>query len=256
MRLTLSTLPQLAVLAKILCLLMVVMCGAVPSTVPSVSLYSTCSRGNVTVMKQVRSMKQNDHNAPYQLLTTITENILMKMFIYAEEVDKYICFNKRWKIVAKKNKDEMCQFHEVYSGRYLRYRSAVDPTRFLGFNKLGKAIAKPRGSTKCYNFLKINPNGGVAQHNRLITQQQQQQQQQHHHQPSLANNKPLQLPAAAHRKSLQRSSNSLVHHQERTRHRHGWRRRQHLRQQQQLQQQQQQQQQQQHAMRPYQESKY
>jgi hypothetical protein len=43
------------------------MCGAVPSTVRSVSLYSTCSRGNVTVYgRTVKSTVRNEHNAPYR----------------------------------------------------------------------------------------------------------------------------------------------------------------------------------------------
>lgn len=45
----------------------VVMCGAVPAMVRSVSLYSTCSSGNVTVIgRSIKAMERDDHNAPYR----------------------------------------------------------------------------------------------------------------------------------------------------------------------------------------------
>jgi hypothetical protein len=47
--------------------LQVVMCGAVPAMVRSVSLYSTCSSGNVTVIgRSIKAMGRDDHNAPYR----------------------------------------------------------------------------------------------------------------------------------------------------------------------------------------------
>ncbi|XP_008215604.1 uncharacterized protein LOC100678771 isoform X2 [Nasonia vitripennis] len=165
-------LPQLAVLAKILCLLMVVMCGAVPSTVRSVSLYSTCSRGNVTVHgRTVKSTVRNEHNAPYQKMTTQSEDFSMKLYIFAEKSRRYICFSKRWKVIGlpKKQRDERCQFYEIYNGRYLRYRSVVDPTRYIGFNKSGKPMTSQRGRQECYNFIKLNPFAGVERHNDIIT---------------------------------------------------------------------------------------
>lgn len=43
------------------------MCGAVPAMVRSVSLYSTCSSGNVTVMgRLIKAVERTDHNAPYR----------------------------------------------------------------------------------------------------------------------------------------------------------------------------------------------
>ncbi|XP_011499724.1 PREDICTED: uncharacterized protein LOC105363672 [Ceratosolen solmsi marchali] len=165
-------LPQLAVLAKILCLLMVVMCGAVPSTVRSVSLYSTCSRGNVTVYgRTVKSTVRNEHNAPYQKMTTQSEDFSMKLYIFAEKSKRYICFSKRWKVISlpKKRRDERCQFYEIYNGRYLRYRSVVDQNRYIGFNKSGKPMTSPRGRQECYNFIKLNPYAGVERHNDIVS---------------------------------------------------------------------------------------
>ncbi|XP_053978962.1 uncharacterized protein LOC128889862 isoform X2 [Hylaeus anthracinus] len=171
MRLTLSTLPQLAVLAKILCLLMVVMCGAVPAMVRSVSLYSTCSSGNVTVIgRSIKAMGRDDHNAPYQKLTTQSEDFSGKIYIFAEKSQRYICFNKQWKLVGltKKQKGLMCQFYELYNGSYLRYRSAADSSRYLGFNKFGKPMKNLRGRQECFNFIKYNPHADINHHNSLV----------------------------------------------------------------------------------------
>ncbi|XP_070170604.1 fibroblast growth factor 18 isoform X1 [Polyergus mexicanus] len=171
MRLTFNTLPQLAVLAKILCLLMVVMCGAVPAMVRSVSLYSTCSSGNVTVIgRSIKAMGRDDHNAPYQKLTTQSEDFSRKLYIFAEKSQRYICFNKRWKLVGlpKKQKGPMCQFYEVYNGSYLRYRSVVDGSRYIGFNKFGKPMKNPHGRQECFNFIKYNPHADINHHNSLV----------------------------------------------------------------------------------------
>ncbi|XP_076659205.1 fibroblast growth factor 17 isoform X2 [Halictus rubicundus] len=165
-------LPQFAVLAKILCLLMVVMCGAVPAMVRSVSLYSPCSSGNVTVMgRSIKAVGRDDHNAPYQKLTTQSEDFTKKLYIFAEKSQRYICFNKRGRLVGlrKKQKGPMCQFNEVYnSGEYLRYRSVEDSSRYLGFNRFGMPMKSPRGRKECYNFIKYNPHADINHHNSLM----------------------------------------------------------------------------------------
>ncbi|XP_029158984.1 fibroblast growth factor 18-like, partial [Nylanderia fulva] len=166
-----SRLPQLTVLAKILCLLMVVMCGAVPAMVRSVSLYSTCSSGNVTVIsRSIKAMGRDDHNAPYQKLTTQSEDFSRRLYILAEKTQRYICFNKRWKLVGlpKKQKGPMCQFYEVFNGSYLRYKSVVDTTRYIGFNKFGKQMKNPHGRKECFNFIKYNPSADIEHHNSLV----------------------------------------------------------------------------------------
>lgn len=43
------------------------MCGAVPAMVRSVSLYSTCSSGNITVIgRNVKASARDQDNAPYR----------------------------------------------------------------------------------------------------------------------------------------------------------------------------------------------
>ncbi|XP_034950399.1 uncharacterized protein ths isoform X2 [Chelonus insularis] len=165
-------LPQLAVLAKILCLLMVVMCGAVPAMVRSVSLYSTCSSGNITVIgRTIKALARDEMIAPFQKLTTQSDDFSRKLYIFAEKSQRYICFNKRWKPVAlpKKQRDAMCQFYETYNGPYLRYKSAVDSSKYLGFNKYGKPIKGQRGRAECFNFMKFNPSFSINDHNDWMT---------------------------------------------------------------------------------------
>lgn len=62
----------------------------------------------------------------------------------------------------------MCQFYEVYNGSYLRYRSVVDGTRYIGFNKFGKPMKNPHGRQECFNFIKYNPHADIKHHNSLV----------------------------------------------------------------------------------------
>ncbi|XP_032683693.1 fibroblast growth factor 17 isoform X2 [Odontomachus brunneus] len=167
-------LPQLVVLAKILCILMVVMCGAAPTMVRSVSLHAVCSGRNVTVIgRQVTAEQRNDSNAAYQELTTRTEDFSKKLYIYAEKSQRYICFNKRWKLVGlpKEQKGPMCQFYEIYNDQYLGYISAVDKEHLMGFNSRGKPMKKSNGRKECYRFMKYNPHVDISHHNSLVNAQ-------------------------------------------------------------------------------------
>lgn len=62
----------------------------------------------------------------------------------------------------------MCQFYEEYKGAYLRYRSVVDETRFIGFNKVGKPMKNLHGRQECFNFIKFNPHADITHHNSLL----------------------------------------------------------------------------------------
>ncbi|XP_012146585.1 fibroblast growth factor 8b isoform X2 [Megachile rotundata] len=228
MRLTLSTLPQLAVLAKILCLLMVVMCGAVPAMVRSVSLYSTCSSGNVTVIgRSIKAMGRDDQNAPYQKLTTQSEDFSRKLYIYAEKSQRYICFNKRWKLVGlpKKQKGPMCQFYEDYNGSYLTYRSVVDSSRYLGFNKFGKPMKNPRRQ-ECFNFIKYNPHADINHHNNLVNADMGGMDP--HIDPYVVSRKPSAVTRAAKKNSLSQvdSAREILHTTHHHRHSNRWKMRQ------------------------------
>ncbi|XP_020288476.1 fibroblast growth factor 18 [Pseudomyrmex gracilis] len=162
-------LPQLAVLAKILCLLMVVMCGAVPAMVRSVSLYSTCSSGNVTVThRSIVAAGRTELNAPYQMLTTQSEDFSRKLYIFAEKIERYICFTKKWKLVSRRNRGPMCQFYEFYNGSYLRYRSVKNESRYIGFNKNGRPVRNPHARQQCFNFIKYNPHADINHHNSVL----------------------------------------------------------------------------------------
>ncbi|CAK9806787.1 Fibroblast growth factor 17 [Anthophora quadrimaculata] len=220
-------LPQLAVLAKILCLLMVVMCGAVPAMVRSVSLYSTCSSGNVTVIgRSIKAMGRDDHNAPYQKLTTQSEDFSRKLYIFAEKSQRYICFNKRWKLVGlpKKQKSSMCQFYEDYNGSYLTYRSVVDTSRYLGFNKFGKPMKNLHGRQECFNFIKYNPHADINHHNSLVNADMGGMEP---WDPYVVSRKPSPMMRATKNSLLQAdSTREIVHTTHRYRHSNRWKMRQ------------------------------
>lgn len=62
-----SMIPSENLLFVFLFTLQMVMCGGVPAMVRSVSLYSTCSSGNVTVIgRSVKATGHNIINAPYR----------------------------------------------------------------------------------------------------------------------------------------------------------------------------------------------
>ncbi|KAK1127164.1 hypothetical protein K0M31_003713 [Melipona bicolor] len=67
----------------------------------------------------------------------------------------------------KKKKNSRCQFYEDYNGSYLTYRSVVNSSRYLGFNKFGKPV-KNRGRQECFNFIKYNPHADINHHNNLV----------------------------------------------------------------------------------------
>lgn len=62
-----------------------------------------------------------------------------------------------------------CQFYETYNGPYLRYQSAADSTKYLGFNKHGKPIKGQGARQECYNFIKYNPSFSINDHNDWMT---------------------------------------------------------------------------------------
>ncbi|XP_026668758.1 uncharacterized protein LOC113464221, partial [Ceratina calcarata] len=66
----------------------------------------------------------------------------------------------------KKQKGK-CQFYEDYKGSYLTYRSVINNTRFMGFNKQGKPM-RHSGRQECFNFIKYNPHADINHHNSLV----------------------------------------------------------------------------------------
>ncbi|XP_054258161.1 fibroblast growth factor 17 isoform X2 [Macrosteles quadrilineatus] len=173
MRLTLYTLPKLAVSAKLLCLLMVVICGAVPSMVRSVRLYNDCSSSQVRVDMKGRVLA-DDVDIPdrFRNLTIRSLDFSVKLTIFAEESKRFLCFNHKWKLVGSKRfRGSMCQFYEIMvQTGYNRFRSVVDETRYIGFNRKGKPL---RGTStphnpKCLNFIKLDQKFNIENHNKIL----------------------------------------------------------------------------------------
>ncbi|KAK7574404.1 hypothetical protein V9T40_011595 [Parthenolecanium corni] len=127
-------------------------------------------------------------------LTIKSSDFSGKLTIFAEESQRYLCFNKRWKLVGMTplQKDEhklSCQFYEEsLENGYSRFRSArrhakgvnpEDPSefRYIGINKRGKPMKETRSRRlkpnmlKCLEFLKLPPKNSVDDHNKKKTGQ-------------------------------------------------------------------------------------
>uniref|UniRef100_A0A1B6BZU2 Fibroblast growth factor n=1 Tax=Clastoptera arizonana TaxID=38151 RepID=A0A1B6BZU2_9HEMI len=171
MRLTLYTLPKLAVSAKLLCLLMVVICGAVPSMVRSVRLYNDCAGRYVRADTRGRVFADADESDKFQNLTIRSTDFSLKLTIFGEESKRYLCFNKKWKIVGSlRDRGPMCQFYEeMAQNGYSRFRSAADKKHFLGFNRRGRPLkGSPQVKSpnpKCLNFLKFDAEFSIPDFN-------------------------------------------------------------------------------------------
>lgn len=118
----------------------------------------------------------------------------------------------------KKQKGPMCQFYEVYNGSYLRYRSVVDGSRYVGFNKFGKPMKNPHGRQECFNFIKYNPHADINHHNSLVNAEMGGMEPR---EPFVVSRKPSPVMRATKNSLLQAdSAREHVQHTSTHRHRH------------------------------------
>lgn len=78
-------------------------------------------------------------------------------------------------ISQKKHRGNRCLFYEeMLENGYTRYRSVDDETKYVGFTKKGFRMndtAKPNlpaRMQKCLNFLKLDSNFNISQHNSIV----------------------------------------------------------------------------------------
>ncbi|XP_060801546.1 uncharacterized protein LOC106137572 isoform X1 [Amyelois transitella] len=179
MLLTVYTLPQLAVSAKILCLLMVVICGAVPSMVRSVRLYSQCSHLYVNVFPNGTVMARSGGNEQPNL-TISTRGFSLELLIHSPVQDMYLCFN-RSKLVGRRltrfqaERQPNCLFKEEFVNGYNRYHLMKNQDRYIGFNRRGLQLRRgksrfPERAHKCFDFMKVGRGDdfNLDRHNTMI----------------------------------------------------------------------------------------
>ncbi|XP_072932615.1 fibroblast growth factor 17-like isoform X2 [Epargyreus clarus] len=170
-------LPQLAVSAKILCLLMVVICGAVPSMVRSVRLYSQCSHMYVNVFPNGTVMARSDGNDQPNL-TISTRGYSLDLLIHSPVQDMYLCFN-RSRLVGRRltrsqaERQPNCLFKEEFVNGYNRYHLVKNEDRYIGFNRRGAQLrrVKSRYTEKqqmCFYFMKRAHDFDLDRHNTLL----------------------------------------------------------------------------------------
>ncbi|XP_032516557.1 uncharacterized protein LOC116769536 isoform X1 [Danaus plexippus] len=176
MLLTVYTLPQLAVSAKILCLLMVVICGAVPS-IRSVRLYSQCSHMYVNVFQNGTVMALSDGNDQPNL-TISTRGVSLDLLIHSPVQDMYLCFN-RSRLVGRRltrfqaERQPTCLFKEEFVDGYNRYHLVKNKDRYIGFNRKGIQMRRgkshiPDRQHKCFSFIKQAHDFDINRHNTMI----------------------------------------------------------------------------------------
>ncbi|KAJ8716559.1 hypothetical protein PYW07_003186 [Mythimna separata] len=174
MLLSVYTLPQLAVSAKILCLLMVVICGAVPSMVRSVRLYSQCSHLYVNVFPNGTVMARSDGNDQPNL-TISTRGVSLELLIHSPMQDMYLCFN-RSRLVGRRltrfqaERQPNCLFKEVFVDGYNRYHLVKNEDRYIGFNRRGLQLRRGKSRLterlhKCFSFMKEAHDFDINRHN-------------------------------------------------------------------------------------------
>lgn len=175
MPLFVNKLLKLAVSVNLLCLLMVVAPGAVSTMVRPVRLYSDCSGRYIRLDMKGRVLADSDSSDRFQNLTITSKDVFdLKLTIYAEESQRYLCFNQRWKLVGSKNfRGSMCQFYEeMLETGYNRYRSVADESHYVGLNRKGRplkgAAGKAAKRNKCLNFIKYNSYFNIAKHNDIV----------------------------------------------------------------------------------------
>ncbi|XP_047509246.1 uncharacterized protein LOC125052439 isoform X2 [Pieris napi] len=170
-------LPQLAVSAKILCLLMVMISGAVPSMVRSVRLYSKCSHMYVNVFPNGTVMARSDGNDQPNL-TISTRGLSLDLLIHSPVQDMYLCFN-RSRLVGRRltrfqaERQPNCLFKEEFVDGYNRYHLVKNEDRYIGFNRRGAQMRRgksylPERQHKCFSLLKEAHDFDINRHNTVI----------------------------------------------------------------------------------------
>ncbi|KAG6446040.1 hypothetical protein O3G_MSEX004205 [Manduca sexta] len=168
--------PDAKLLAEQVTRLMVVICGAVPSMVRSVRLYSQCSHMYVNVFPNGTVMARSDGNDQPNL--TISSRFSLELLIYSPVQEMYLCFN-RSRLVGRRlsrfqaERQPNCLFKEEFVDGYNRYHLVKNEDRYIGFNRRGVQLRRgksrlPERLHKCFSFMKENHDFDINRHNNLL----------------------------------------------------------------------------------------
>lgn len=175
-------LPQLAVSAKILCLLMVVICGTLPSMHAigrSVRLHNSCSHNYVNVLPNGTVMARSVLGGQPNLTTINRDPTSLDLLIYSPIQEMYLCFSGS-KLMGRKisrekaERMDKCLFREKYvENGYSRYRLANHEERYIGFNRNGMQIRRLKSrmrenQLKCLDFMKDSTDFDISRHNHKV----------------------------------------------------------------------------------------
>ncbi|KAF6198930.1 hypothetical protein GE061_006953, partial [Apolygus lucorum] len=170
-------LPKLAISAKVLlCLLMVAISEGTP-VIREVRLLNKGSSSWVNVNNRgLVSLKEVQDG--YETLRFVSGSSQVgTVKIYGVKSNRWLCYNKRWKLVGKLNGTEgplgeLCLFsEEMYENYYFLFRSVKDKKHMMGFRSDGRQVRKMRAPSEQDFFSKIDEGMPdlIAQHNEIIS---------------------------------------------------------------------------------------
>ncbi|XP_067658027.1 fibroblast growth factor 1-like isoform X1 [Haliotis asinina] len=132
-------------------------------------LFNRCSKGYVQI-KRTRAKKKGNR---IQILArggrqkSITTHLIFEsraggdIYIKSPQTKKYICFNKKGKLILRHTQKPQCLFTQVErSDNYTELRSKANEEWYIGFRENGKRLKgyarRNRRREKCFHFLVIN----------------------------------------------------------------------------------------------------
>ncbi|XP_055918515.1 probable serine/threonine-protein kinase tsuA [Eupeodes corollae] len=132
-------LPQFMSNAKIIFLLMVMFASALCSTEDVVIMLKSANhnkalhitRGGKVTAADISIAQTITIGSPGDFVNTG----VFKLTLYSKEAERYLCFNKHWKLVGMKKLKESCHFFESIDRGYFEFHSVLNRSRRVGFNR-------------------------------------------------------------------------------------------------------------------------
>ncbi|XP_035208424.1 fibroblast growth factor 8b-like [Stegodyphus dumicola] len=123
-------------------------------------LYNQCSSKHVQIVGKVINAKGQSSSANVNLsfISAPDKNHPNAIQIIGQKSGRYVCFNKKGKLIARFNgKKRLCMFEENFSeDHYTVLQSIFNKDWYVGFNRKGKPLKGNLHKTKkkCYHFIK------------------------------------------------------------------------------------------------------
>ncbi|XP_034244766.1 uncharacterized protein LOC117647230 [Thrips palmi] len=161
MHTTAPTSPQLAVYVKLLCLLMVVICGAAVPMEEKVRLFNEKTKGFMEASRKGHFVSARNVTLSKFTNLTIrsTNEIGVVELVFADVTPpRHLCIDKTGKLKAQmKKRRPGCLFRECVDGNYFFYLTSHPRPRLLGFH--GHDQYNPLGPPRCCDMTRDGEHG-------------------------------------------------------------------------------------------------